>query len=97
MEVSGQLHAPVTLLSGKELFEYEIRWDPEPVWTTWARENSWPYRDLNSDSSVVQPVASRYTDYWNSAVIKDIGLELSGEMCLSALAGMQDKIIMWPL
>jgi hypothetical protein len=26
-------------------------------------ENSWPYRDSNSDPSVVQPVTSRYTDY----------------------------------
>jgi hypothetical protein len=26
-------------------------------------ENSLPYRDSNSDPSVVQPVASRYTDY----------------------------------
>jgi hypothetical protein len=26
-------------------------------------ENSWPYRDSNSDPSVVQPVASLYTDY----------------------------------
>jgi hypothetical protein len=26
-------------------------------------ENSWPYRDSNFDLSVVQPVASRYTDY----------------------------------
>jgi hypothetical protein len=26
-------------------------------------DNSWPYRDSNSDSSVVQPAASRYTDY----------------------------------
>jgi hypothetical protein len=25
-------------------------------------ENSWPYRDSNSDLSVVQPIASRYTD-----------------------------------
>jgi hypothetical protein len=25
-------------------------------------ENSWSYRDSNSDPSVVQPVASRYTD-----------------------------------
>jgi hypothetical protein len=29
---------------------YEIGWTPEPVWTTWRRENSWPYRDSNSDS-----------------------------------------------
>jgi hypothetical protein len=35
---------------------------PEPVWTTWRSENSWHYRDPNSDSSVVQPVANRYTD-----------------------------------
>jgi hypothetical protein len=34
----------------------------ELVQTTWRRENSW-YRDLNSKPSVVQPVASRYTDY----------------------------------
>jgi hypothetical protein len=26
-------------------------------------ENSWHYRDSNSDPSVFQPVASRYTDY----------------------------------
>jgi hypothetical protein len=30
---------------------------------TWRRENSWPYRDSNSDILVVQPVASRYTGY----------------------------------
>jgi hypothetical protein len=41
----------------------EVGWNPEPVWTTWRRENSWPYRDSNSDPSVVQPVDSRYTDY----------------------------------
>jgi hypothetical protein len=26
-------------------------------------ENSWTYRDSHSNLSVVQPVASRYTDY----------------------------------
>jgi hypothetical protein len=35
---------------------------PEPVWTMWRGENSWPQRDLNSDSSVVKPLASRYAD-----------------------------------
>jgi hypothetical protein len=30
---------------------------------TWRRENSWPYRDSNSDPLVVQLVASCYTDY----------------------------------
>jgi hypothetical protein len=55
MEVSGQLHAPAALFSGKQT--------PEPVWTTWRRENSWPHRDSQFDPSVVQSVASRYTDY----------------------------------
>jgi hypothetical protein len=36
---------------------------PEPVWATWKRENALIYRDSNSDPSVVQPVASRYTNY----------------------------------
>jgi hypothetical protein len=27
------------------------------------RYKFWPYQDSNSDPSVVQPVASRYTDY----------------------------------
>jgi hypothetical protein len=29
----------------------------------WRRENSLPYGNSNSDFSVVQSVASRYTDY----------------------------------
>jgi murein endopeptidase len=33
------------------------------VWITWRGDNSWPYRDSNSNPSVFQPVASRYTDY----------------------------------
>jgi hypothetical protein len=37
-------------------------WTPEPVWTTWRGEKSFPYRDSNSDSSFVHPVASRCTD-----------------------------------
>jgi hypothetical protein len=42
---------------------HEVGWTPEPVWTTWRRENSYTHWDSNSDPSVVQPVASRYTDY----------------------------------
>jgi hypothetical protein len=38
---------------------------PKPVWTTWGRENSFPYRDTISDLSVVQSVASRYTDSYS--------------------------------
>jgi hypothetical protein len=41
---------------------YEAEWVLEPVWTTW-RQSFWPYRGSNSDSSVIQLVASRYTDY----------------------------------
>jgi hypothetical protein len=37
----------------------------------WRRENSWPYRDWNSDPSVVQPVASRYTDCAIPAPLND--------------------------
>jgi hypothetical protein len=36
---------------------------PEPVWTTWKRANYGPYPDSNSEPSVIQPVASRSTDY----------------------------------
>jgi hypothetical protein len=66
MEVSGQLHAPAALLPGKMPpvpIEWEVGWIPEPVWSTWSRENSWPYRESNSNPSVVQAVASRCTDY----------------------------------
>jgi hypothetical protein len=35
----------------------------EPVWTTWRRENSWPYRDSNSHPSVIQTVPCCYTNY----------------------------------
>jgi hypothetical protein len=40
----------------------ETGWTSEPVWTTWRRENSCPYRDSNSDPSIVQPVANCYID-----------------------------------
>jgi hypothetical protein len=49
-------YAPAVLLPGKEApvpIRSEVGWTPEPVWTMWRRENSWPYRDLNFDLSVV--------------------------------------------
>jgi hypothetical protein len=49
------------------------------------RENSWPYRDSNSDPSVVQPVASRYTDYAIPApqIQKDRKFKFSIFFCLA--------------
>jgi hypothetical protein len=41
----------------------EVGWVQETVWTLQKRENSWSYRDSNSDLSIVHPVASDYTDY----------------------------------
>jgi hypothetical protein len=41
MEVSGQLHAPVALLPGKEPLVpigQEAGWAPEPFWMRWWRE-----------------------------------------------------------
>jgi hypothetical protein len=56
---------PGRFIPGKELpvpIVQEVGWTPGPVWTTWRSNNSWPYRDSNLNLSVVQPVASRYTD-----------------------------------
>jgi hypothetical protein len=36
----------------------------EPVWTTWRRENSWPYRHSNSGPSADQLVASPLVWNW---------------------------------
>jgi hypothetical protein len=43
-------------------------WPPQPAWTTWRIENSWPYWGSNSDLSVVQPIASRYSDWLSMCV-----------------------------
>jgi hypothetical protein len=40
----------------------ETGWVPKPVWMLRRRENSYPYRDSNSDPSVVHPVASLYAE-----------------------------------
>jgi hypothetical protein len=63
--MSGQLHAPIALPPGKVPpvpIGLEAGWAPELIWTTWRSENFCPHQDSNSDPSVVQPVASRYTD-----------------------------------
>jgi hypothetical protein len=94
--VSGQLHAPAALPPGKEPpvpIGSEVGWTPEPVWMIWSTENSWPYRDSNSDPSVVQPVASRYTDYatpapstYTTSISKNsLGTQKLPHFCLSSI------------
>jgi hypothetical protein len=65
LEVSGQSQVLAALSLWKKPpvpTGSEFGWTPEPVWTIWKSENSWPYRDSNSDPSIVHPIASRYTD-----------------------------------
>jgi hypothetical protein len=63
MEVSGQIHAPAALPRGKEpRYPLDRRLGGPQSQCGRRGENSWPYLDSNSDPSVVQPVASRYTD-----------------------------------
>jgi hypothetical protein len=61
----------------------EAGWAPEPVWTTWRRQNYWPYRDSNSDPSVMKPVDSRCTDYatpnFSLCLIKHHAIKTYGE------------------
>jgi hypothetical protein len=63
--VSGQLHFPTALPTGKSPCTHWIGgWvSPRVDVDDMERESSWPHRDLNSDPSVVQSVANRYTDY----------------------------------
>jgi hypothetical protein len=61
MEVSGQLHVPAALFPGKE--PGTQRGGLPSRYRLCGEETILSlYRDSNSDPSVVQPVASRYTD-----------------------------------
>jgi hypothetical protein len=67
LEVTGQLHAPAALPSGEEPpapISYEARLVPEPIWVILIcrSEHFLLCPDLKSDTTVVQPVATRYTD-----------------------------------
>jgi hypothetical protein len=52
-------------------------WGGPQKWRWRHGENSWHYRDSNSDPSVVQPVASRYTCYVIPAHIKHVNYIIS--------------------
>jgi hypothetical protein len=72
LKVSGQLHASAALSQGKEpraAIGWEAGWALEPFWMTRRKEKPCPYRDLNSDTSAVQPIASCPTDWAIPAVI----------------------------
>jgi hypothetical protein len=62
MEMSGHLHAPAALPPGIG------GWvgPPAHVWTLWRREK-WKIpnsnREFNPEHPIVQPIASRYTDW----------------------------------
>jgi hypothetical protein len=66
MEVSGKLHAPAALPLGKEP-PVSIGWKdglaPEPFWTVSKRKIPIPRRESKPDHPIVQPVASRYTEW----------------------------------
>jgi hypothetical protein len=65
MEVSGQLHAPAALPRGKSpRYPLDRTLDGSQSRFGWLGDDKIldAYRDSNSDPSVVQAVASRYTD-----------------------------------
>jgi len=57
MEMRCQLHAPAALSLGKKhpaLTEHKTVWALVPFWT---QKVSFPYQELNHDSSAVRPLA----------------------------------------
>jgi hypothetical protein len=62
--VSGQIYALAAIPPGKSpRYPLDRRFRGLQNRTERREENSWPYRDSNSDLTVGQPVASLYTDY----------------------------------
>jgi hypothetical protein len=73
--VSGQLHAPATI---SPRYPLDRRLGGPQSRCGRFGDNSWRYRDSNSDPSFVQPVASRYTDYATPAPNNNNNKEVSG-------------------
>jgi hypothetical protein len=94
--VSGQLHAPATLLLAKEPpvpIGKEAGWPPEPVWMIQRSENSLSYQDLNSNSSAVQPVASHVHSFFHLRVVNLIMLVLQSLSLLLFVTSLKAILI----
>jgi hypothetical protein len=61
-------------------------------WTLWRRENSWSYRDSNTDPSVVRPVASRHTDCAIAAPLHGL---LQGQFHLFFLRWTENLVLIY--
>jgi hypothetical protein len=75
LEVSVQIHTQVALPPEKETpvtIGQEVVRASEPVWATWRGQKLCNYRDSNSEISVFQPAASRYTNCFIPAYFKDL-------------------------
>jgi hypothetical protein len=71
-----QLYPPVPI-------GYEDGWALQPVWTICKSQHAWPYRDSNSDPTVVQPVASHFTDCTTAALWLSLGVwRIQGRLLL---------------
>jgi hypothetical protein len=83
--VSGQLHAPAALPPGKEPpvpIGQEVRWTPEPVWTTWRKFLTLPGLKLRP---LGRPARSHcYTDYAIQALLGRIHALIFLQMLPSA-------------
>jgi hypothetical protein len=85
MEVSGQLHAPATLTSGKEPLVsvgQKAGWATEPFWRRWWREKfPAPRRESNPRTLVVQPISQHYTN-WAITALEQVMLGRQNEKSL---------------
>jgi hypothetical protein len=101
-EVSGQFHVPAALSWGKSpRYPLDRNLGGSHSRSGRVRENSWPCRELNSEPSVVQAVASRFFlfEYW--------GVEsILGPLCTAATTGLlylprvivrMEKLVEWTI
>jgi hypothetical protein len=102
LQVSLQLHAPSSLPPGKRPpvpIVQEVGWTPEPVWTTWRRENFWPYRDSNSDPSVVWSFFKHFLNLhsggWSPNWVHSARRPLTGLLNLPRVIVRIENLVEW--